>query len=86
MTHLDKSCLNVLLHRQHDLNRHAVDGRDAFAGQIKWQPDQNVDDYCEPLGKQGARRALFKITLASHGYGYKHYSTQSNRSARAQPY
>jgi hypothetical protein len=25
---------------------------------------------CEPLGKQGARGALFKITLASHGYTF----------------
>ena len=25
---------------------------------------------CEPLGKQGARGALFKITLTSHGYTF----------------
>ena len=25
-------------------------------------------DVCQPLGIQGARRALFKITLTSHGY------------------
>ena len=30
----------------------------------------DMDHNCEPLGKQGARGALFKITLASHGYTF----------------
>ncbi|KAI9832126.1 MAG: hypothetical protein M1826_002455, partial [Phylliscum demangeonii] len=69
-TDLDECCPNVLLHRQPDTNQHAIDGRDAFADRVKQQLAQTVDAHCQPLGKQGARGALFKITLASHGYTF----------------
>ena len=29
-----------------------------------------MDNNCQPLGKQGARGALFKISLVSHGYTF----------------
>jgi hypothetical protein len=30
----------------------------------------NPDNRCEPLGKQGARSTLFKLTLESYGYTF----------------
>ncbi|KAI9808342.1 MAG: hypothetical protein M1826_004355 [Phylliscum demangeonii] len=67
---LDEFYPNVLLNRQTDTNQHAIDGRDAFVDRVKWQLNQTMDDYCQRLGKQGARGALFKITLASQGYTF----------------
>ena len=32
------------------------------------QLDRTLDEDCEPLGKQGARGALFRLTLQSYGY------------------
>jgi hypothetical protein len=31
---------------------------------------ENPDNGCEPLGKQGARGALFRLTLESYGYTF----------------
>jgi len=66
---LDFSCPNVADHRertqesnQHQLNRQMF--LILLHQQLKW----NLDDDCYPLGKQGARGALFKVTLTSHGY------------------
>ncbi|KAI9871726.1 MAG: hypothetical protein M1830_002527 [Pleopsidium flavum] len=52
-------------------DRHSIDIR-TF---VKLIQDQlrgrgGLDRDCEPLGKQGARGALFKLTLASHGYTF----------------
>jgi hypothetical protein len=65
---LDDACPNVSAHRAHgDGARHAVDAR-TFAWLVREQLARDLDDGCEPLDKQGARGALFKITLAAHGY------------------
>ena len=63
---LDKSCPN---HAQHPRqgNRHTVD-LPQFTELVKVQLYEELDMDCEPLGIQGARGALFKISLASHGY------------------
>jgi len=34
------------------------------------QLTENPDNKCEPLGKQGARGTLFKLTLESYGYPF----------------
>ncbi|KAI9870705.1 MAG: hypothetical protein M1830_003903, partial [Pleopsidium flavum] len=52
-------------------DRHSIDIR-TF---VKLIPDQpggrgGLDRDCEPLGKQGARGALFKLTLVLHGYTF----------------
>ena len=47
--------------------RHAIN-KENFVRLVREQLGENMDQGCEPLGKQGARGALFKITLASHGY------------------
>ena len=35
---------------------------------LEVQLRQNRSDACQPLGKQGARGALFMVTLTSYGY------------------
>jgi hypothetical protein len=35
-----------------------------------YQLAQDPDNGCEPLGKQGTRSALFKLTLESYGYTF----------------
>ncbi|RAL59462.1 hypothetical protein DID88_006578 [Monilinia fructigena] len=69
MGNLDMSCPNILDHckpnhksKQHQLNRQT------FLTLLHQQLERNRDDDCYPLGIQGARGALFKITLTSHGY------------------
>jgi len=37
---------------------------------VQAQLTADMDHHCDPLGLQGARGALFKITLASHGYTF----------------
>ena len=67
---LDRSCPNVLLHRLGgDDIRHAIN-IEKFGHLVREQLGQNMDQGCEPLGRQGARGALFKMTLASHGYTF----------------
>ena len=67
---LDSSCPNVLLHRVGgDDTRHAINVEE-FGPLVREQLGQNMDQGCEPLGNQGARGALFKMTLASHGYTF----------------
>jgi hypothetical protein len=62
----DENCPNALLHPRVGA-KHAV-GRSKFLGLVRQQLADDLDRNCEPLGLQGARGALFKITLASHGY------------------
>jgi len=65
---LDENCPNVSLHRQgEDGVGHAIDVQ-TFARLIQAQLQENLDQDCEPLGIQGARGALFKVTLAAYGY------------------
>lgn len=63
---LDGCCPNVSQHWGTD-NYHAI-SMHAFTALVKMQLDKNLDQDCKPLGQQGARGALFKIRLASHGY------------------
>lgn len=66
---LDPHCPNVAEHRgkgpQGD--RHPLTCEN-FRRLLDEQLRRSRGDACQPLGKQGARGALFKITLVSHGY------------------
>ncbi|KAF7879510.1 hypothetical protein EAF04_000706 [Stromatinia cepivora] len=66
---LDMFCPNVSGHRVKGLksNQHQLD-RQSFLALLHQQLKRNRDDDCYPMGVQGARGALFKITLTSHGY------------------
>ncbi|PSS25711.1 hypothetical protein M430DRAFT_33320 [Amorphotheca resinae ATCC 22711] len=67
---LDEACPNVSAHRSHKAsNCHALEGKTLAQG-IQHQLERSLDYGCEPLGKQGARGALFKLTLYSHGYTF----------------
>lgn len=67
---LDDACPNVAAHRAQGTNNlHALE-RKTLAQRIRHQLEENLDHGCEPLGKQGARGALFKLTLDSHGYTF----------------
>jgi hypothetical protein len=63
---VDESCANAPLHPRSGIY-HAIDQRD-FLRLIKDQLTEDLDHNFEPLGLQGARGALFQITLLSHGY------------------
>ena len=63
---LDERCPNASLHHRHG-NRHAIDLQE-FRALVRNQLAKDLDHDCEPLGLQGARGALFRITLAAHGY------------------
>ena len=63
---LDKNCPNASLHARRG-QRHAVD-QSKFLDLVQKQLAEDLDHNCEPLGLQGARGALFKVTLVSHGY------------------
>ena len=66
---LDHACPNVLDHclQGFEVNRHQLDC-ETFLVLLREQLQQTRDENCHPLGKEGARGALFKVTLASHGY------------------
>ncbi|KAL9062711.1 MAG: hypothetical protein Q9161_009755 [Pseudevernia consocians] len=64
---LDPQCPNRGLHPSTKRLRHTIDAptlRDLLRNQL----DTDMDHNCTPLDIQGARGALFKLTLASHGY------------------
>lgn len=63
---LDDKCPNVSFHRKHG-GRHAINPQ-KFKDLVQKQLAEDLDHDCEPLGLQGARGALFKLTLASYGY------------------
>jgi len=67
---LDENCPNVEAHRVGRSHRRHGIGIRAFASSVRAQLGQTLDQDCEPLGKQGARGNLFKITLASYGYTF----------------
>lgn len=67
---LDDACPNVVQHRRQRSDRfHDLDLA-SFHHLVKSQLDADMDHNFQPLGIQGARGALFKITLASHGYTF----------------
>src|SRR5436305_15305173 len=65
---LDFGCPNVELHRRgYGNNRHEF-GRERFMELLREQLGVTMDSDCVAMGSQGARGALFKLTLTSHGY------------------
>ena len=67
---LDEACPNVSLHRRITTTTSHAFKQDDLACCMQQQLQENLDHWCEPLGKQGARGALFKLTLVSHGYTF----------------
>ncbi|KAL2357208.1 hypothetical protein BJ546DRAFT_1113171 [Cryomyces antarcticus] len=67
---LDEACPNVSAHRLHKAGTDHSLSKISFKHAMKTQLAKSRDHGCEPLGKQGARGALFKLTLLSHGYTY----------------
>lgn len=64
----DDRCPNVLEHaREGTDHHHNLDSQD-FLWLIQDQLSKDRDADCYPLWVQGARGAMFKVTLASHGY------------------
>ena len=64
----DDQCPNVLEHaREGTDHHHSLDSQD-FLWLIQQQLKKNRDADCYPLWIQGARGAMFKVSLASHGY------------------
>lgn len=65
---LDWNCPNIDLHRKFMDNRKHALSREEFVTLVQKQLEEDLDVDCEPLYTQGWRGALFRITLASHGY------------------
>ncbi|KAI9797384.1 MAG: hypothetical protein M1825_006013 [Sarcosagium campestre] len=63
---VDGDCPNVKIHPTRK-GKHAIN-IGMFLDLVRQQLARSLDHDCEPLGLQGARGALFKITLSSHGY------------------
>ena len=63
---LDERCPNVSKHRRMS-DRHTI-SLPEFTALVNRQLDRTLDRNCEPLGQRGARGALFRIRLTSHGY------------------
>ena len=67
---LDDACPNVNAHNVHGAGKHHTLCQKSLAKLMLRQLAQDPDNGCEPLGKQGARGALFKLTLESYGYTF----------------
>jgi hypothetical protein len=67
---LDLACPNYHSHRRYSGSRLHQINMISFHQLVQAQLTADMDHYCEPLYQQGARGALFKITLASHGYTF----------------
>ncbi|KAL8910202.1 MAG: hypothetical protein Q9171_004500 [Xanthocarpia ochracea] len=75
---LDVNCPNIEAHRSWTISQyskpsfqqlHAITGAE-FPELVRAQLAQDLDVNCKPMGIQGARGALFRITLESHGYTF----------------
>ena len=64
---LDPHCPNNDAHRLHNPNRHILTRPD-FLRCIRTQMARNLDTHVHDLRLAGSRGAMFRITLASHGY------------------
>ena len=68
---LDPHCPNYDLHQRtskdQGAERHTIDAEE-FRNLLYTQLLKTMNTNIEPLGVQGARGAIFKLTLASHGY------------------
>lgn len=67
---LDEFCPNVSAHRVYGSGNHHALEQETLAQSIQRQLKADPDNGCEPLGKQGARGALFRLTLVSFGYTF----------------
>jgi hypothetical protein len=67
---LDGACPNVSAHRALGAGNHHGLHQDTLAQLILCQLAQDPDNGCEPLVKQGARGALFRLTLDEYGYTF----------------
>ncbi|RFU26337.1 hypothetical protein B7463_g10008, partial [Scytalidium lignicola] len=67
---LDNACPNVSIHRAHSLDIYHGLRRKTLKQAMARQLQDTPDSGCEPLGKQGARGALFRLTLESHSYTF----------------
>ena len=67
---LDEKCPNVSSHRTLGSGAHHPVDVASFARLVREQLGRDRDRDCEPLGKYGARGALFKLTLARYGYTF----------------
>ena len=65
---LHTGCPNVALHRKNRRDcRHQLN-QASFCSLLREQLESNLDSNCQPLGVQGSRGALFKVTLSQFGY------------------
>jgi hypothetical protein len=67
---LDLACPNYHSHQRGSASRFHQINIASFHHLLQAQLKADMDHHCEPLGKQGAHGALFKITLTSHGYTF----------------
>ncbi|KAH7364889.1 hypothetical protein BKA65DRAFT_145816 [Rhexocercosporidium sp. MPI-PUGE-AT-0058] len=67
---LDDACPNFNAHRAHGTGNHHPLGRKALAKLISHQLAEDPENGCKPLGKQGARGTLFRLTLEWYGYTF----------------
>ncbi|ESZ91843.1 kinase domain-containing protein [Sclerotinia borealis F-4128] len=66
---LDHACPNANAHRLGDSDDHAISQK-SFLRLMRRQLKQTLDKNCEPLGLQGSRGALFRLTLVQYGYTF----------------
>lgn len=69
-TLLDENCPNTELHRQGKKGYTHLLNMEQFSEMVRVQLGTSLDRNCKELRLQGARGALFKVTLASHGYTF----------------
>ncbi|KAM3067066.1 hypothetical protein ACMFMG_011739 [Clarireedia jacksonii] len=67
---LDDTCPNINAHRAHGAGNYHALGRRSLTKLMSRQLAENPDNGCKPLGKQGARGALFRLSLESYGYTF----------------
>ncbi|MCJ1250138.1 hypothetical protein MMC30_007364 [Trapelia coarctata] len=65
---LDPLCPNTPYHCANSTSTHHALSPSSFRQLLRTQLASDLDTNCVPLGLDGARGALFKLTLASHGY------------------
>ena len=68
---MDTGCPNYHIHHKVSCNSsagmHSLD-LSSLQSLLRDQLAETMDTNCDPMRKQGARGAMFKLTLASHGY------------------
>jgi hypothetical protein len=67
---LDEACPNISAHRALGPSGHHSLDRKTLAQLMLCQLAEDPDNGCKPLGKQGARGALFRLTLDTYGYTF----------------